>query len=248
MGASRVVRVGDPQRLAKRAADEFAMSASAAVRERGRFAVALSGGKTPRAMLETLSTRTLDWLSIHFFWSDERCVGPDDPNSNYGMARDALLSKIGVADRNVHRMRGELDPSAGASAYDAELREFFGAGAPVLDLLFLGLGPDGHTASLFPGTAALGVTDVWCAANEVSGPVASPWRLTLTYPAINAARRVIFLVEGADKSDVLAKVLGNEKDVRRYPAQGIAPSDGELVWLVDSAAAAKLPPSSLTDE
>lgn len=248
MGATRVVKVADPQLLAKRAADEFAMSASAAVRERGRFAVALSGGKTPRAMLETLSTRTLDWPSIHFFWSDERCVGPDDQNSNYRMAREALLSKIGAPDVNVHRMRGELDPLAGASAYDAELRAFFRASAPAFDLLFLGLGPDGHTASLFPGTAALGVTDVWCAANEVREPVASPWRLTLTYPAINAARRVIFLVEGADKSDILANVLGNEKGVQRYPAQGIAPTDGELVWLVDSAAAANIPHSSLTDE
>ncbi|HEY7993450.1 MAG TPA: 6-phosphogluconolactonase [Candidatus Eremiobacteraceae bacterium] len=248
MGAPRIVRVADPQLLATRAADEFATSASAAKRERGRFAVALSGGKTPRAMLETLSARNLDWQSTHFFWSDERCVGPDDPNSNYRMARDALLSKIGVGELNVHRMRGELDPLAGAAAYDAELRAFFAAASPVFDLLFLGLGPDGHTASLFPGTDALGVTDVWCAANEVSEPVASPWRLTLTYPAIDAARRIVFLVEGADKSDILAKVLGNEKDVRRYPAQGIAPTDGELVWLVDAAAAAKLPPSSLTDE
>ena len=248
MGARRIVTVADPQLLAMRAADEFAESARVATGERARFAVALSGGKTPRAMLETLSTRALDWSSIHFFWSDERCVGPDDPNSNYGMARDVLLSKVGVPDRNVHRMRGELDPSAGASAYGVELREFFGAGAPVFDLLFLGLGPDGHTASLFPGTAALSITDAWCAANEVSEPVASPWRLTLTYPAINAARRVVFLVEGADKADILAVVLGREKDVRRYPAQGIAPTDGELVWLVDSAAAAKLPPSSLTDE
>ncbi|HET9341524.1 MAG TPA: 6-phosphogluconolactonase [Candidatus Eremiobacteraceae bacterium] len=247
MGATRVVKVADPLLLAKRAADEFAMSASAALHERARFAVALSGGKTPHAMLETLATRTLDWPSIHFFWSDERCVAPDDPSSNYGMARNALLSKIAVPKGNVHRMRGELDPLAGASAYDAELRAFFGAGAPVFDLLFLGLGTDGHTASLFPGTAALGVTDVWCAANQVSAPVASPWRLTLTYPAINAARRIIFLVEGADKSDILANVLGNEKDVRRYPAQGIAPTDGELVWLVDSAAAANLPASSLTD-
>lgn len=248
MGARRIVRVADPQLLAARAADAFASAASAATRERGRFAVALSGGKTPRAMLEALSTRALDWSSIHFFWSDERCVGPADPNSNYGMARDALLSKIAVPEGHVHRMRGELDPKAGAMAYDAELRAFFGSAGPVFDLLFLGLGPDGHTASLFPGTAALGIIDAWCAANEVSEPVASPWRLTLTYPAINAASRIIFLVEGVDKADILATVLGKEKDVRRYPAQGIAPTDGELVWLVDAAAAAKLPPSSLTDE
>ena len=123
MAARRIVTLADPQLLAARAADEFASSASAAKRARGRFAVALSGGKTPRAMLETLSTRALDWPSIHFFWSDERCVGPDDPNSNYGMARDALLSKIALPEGDVHRMHGELDPKAGATAYNAELRD-----------------------------------------------------------------------------------------------------------------------------
>ena len=164
------------------------------------------------------------------------------------MVREALLSRIAISESNVHRMRGELAPRAGASAYDAELRSFFANRSPVFDLLLLGLGPDGHTASLFPGTAALDAVDVWCTANEVSEPVASPWRLTLTYPAINAARRIIILVEGAEKADILARVLGGEKDVRRYPAQGIAPTDGELVWLVDAAAAAKLPPSLLTNE
>ena len=248
MAARRLVTVADPQLLAARAADEFAANASSAIRERGRLAVALSGGKTPRAMLEALSTRSLDWNSIDIFWSDERCVGPDDPNSNYRMAREALLSRIAVPESNVHRMRGELEPSAGASAYDADLRAYFADRAPVFDLLFLGLGPDGHTASLFPGTDALNITDVWCAANQVSGSVASPWRLTLTYPAINSARRVIFLVEGAEKADILATVLGREQDVRRYPAQGIAPTEGELVWLVDVAAAAKLPSSLLANE
>jgi 6-phosphogluconolactonase len=248
LSGRRIVTVATPQLLAIRAADEFAASASEAIRVRSRFAVALSGGKTPRAMLEELSNRALDWQAIHFFWSDERCVGPDDPDSNYRMAHEALLSKIAVPEANTHRMRGELEPSAGAAAYDAELRTFFPERAPVFDLLFLGLGPDGHTASLFPGTDALKVVDRWCASNEVSEPVASPWRLTLTYPAINAARRLIFLVEGADKADILATVLGREKDVRRYPAQGIAPTDGELVWLVDAAAAAKLPSSLLTNE
>ena len=248
MGRRRVITVATPLLLASRAADEFATSASIALRERKRFAIALSGGKTPRAMLETLSARALGWPAIEFFWSDERCVGPDDPFSNYRMAREALLSRIAVPAGNVHRMLGELEPAAGAAAYDSELRAFFGPRKPAFDLVFLGLGPDGHTASLFPGTAALDITDIWCAPNEVREPVASPWRLTLTYPAINAARRVIFVVEGAEKADILATVLGREKDVRRYPAQGIAPTDGELVWLVDSAAAAKLPSSLLTHE
>lgn len=244
----RVVTVAGPDLLARRAALEFSAAASDAIGERGRFAVALSGGKTPRGMLEALASRALGWASVDFFWSDERCVGPDDPNSNFGMARAALLSKIAVPEGNVHRMRGELEPAAGAAAYDAEIRSFFGAGVPAFDLVFLGLGPDGHTASLFPGTAALDVADRWCTANEVAENVASPWRLTLTYAAINAARRIVFLVEGSDKAGILATVLGKEKDVRRYPAQGIAPTEGELVWLVDAAAAANLPQTLLTAE
>lgn len=244
MAARRIIVEGSPAALAIRAADGFENAAAQAIGTSGRFSVALSGGKTPRAMLEALVSRQIEWKCVHFFWSDERCVGPDDENSNFGMARDALLSKIDVPPPNVHRMRGELDPAAGADAYDGEVRAFFGVTAPRFDLLYLGLGPDGHTASLFPGTAALGVTDRWCVANVVTEGVASPWRLTLTYPAINAANRVVFLVEGADKADILAAVLGGQ-DVRRYPAQCIAPNEGELVWLVDSAAAAKLP-STLT--
>ena len=244
MAGRPIVVAETPAALAARAADEFEAAAAGAIATAGRCSVALSGGKTPRAMLESLAPRAIDWSAVHLFWSDERCVAPDDPSSNYGMARDALLAKIDVPQANVHRMRGELAPARGASAYDAELRAFFGDAPPRFDLLYLGLGPDGHTASLFPGTAALAVTDRWCAANEVTEGVASPWRLTLTFPAIDAAKRVIFLVEGIDKADILAAVLGGQ-DGRRYPAQSIAPSDGELVWLVDAAAASKLP-STLT--
>jgi len=201
--------------------------------------VALSGGKTPRAMLETLAKRALAWPQIHFFWSDERCVGPDDPDSNYGMARAALLGRIAVPTSNVHRMNGELDPPAGARDYSDQMRVFFTAW-PIFDLVYLGLGPDGHTASLFPGTAALRVTDETCVANRVDGHVPSPWRLTLTFPAINAARRVAFLVEGAQKADILKQVVEGTQDVERYPAQGIAPGSGDLTWLVDAAAASRL--------
>src|SRR5579859_4197039 len=168
MTGRRVVVAETPAELAAGAADEFEGTAMRAISAAGRFSVALSGGKTPRAMLEVLSSRKIDWSRIHFFWSDERCVGPDDPNSNYRMAREALLAKISVPASNVHRMRGELAPDAGAAAYDAELRAFFDAASPRFDLLYLGLGPDGHTASLFPGTAALEVTDRWCVANEVT--------------------------------------------------------------------------------
>jgi 6-phosphogluconolactonase len=231
--------VDSPALLATRAADGFESACDAAVGERGRFAVALSGGKTPRAMLETLGRRTLDWSRIHFFWSDERCVGPEDPNSNYGMARAALLDRAEVPVSNVHRMKGELDPQEGARDYAEQLRIFFST-PPIFDLVYLGLGPDGHTASLFPGTTALHVADKPCVANRVDGPVASPWRLTLTYPAINAARRVRFLVEGAEKADILKQVVESPRDIERYPAQGVAPANGDLVWLVDAAAAALL--------
>jgi len=228
-----------PAALATRAADGFASACEQAIRERGRFAVALSGGTTPRAMLEALAERALAWPNIHFFWSDERCVGPEDPDSNYGMARAALLDRAGVPPPNVHRMKGELEPRAGARDYSEALRVFFTAW-PIFDLVYLGLGPDGHTASLFPGTTALDVTDETCVANRVGGQVPSPWRLTLTYPTINAARRVRFLVEGAKKADILKQVVEGAQDVERYPAQGIAPGSGDLRWLIDAAAAARL--------
>jgi 6-phosphogluconolactonase len=229
-----------PESLATRAADEFAATYASALAEHGRLAVALSGGKTPRTMLEELAARSIDWRLVHFFWSDERCVGPDDPNSNYRMAREALLSRVAPPPANVHRMKGELDPPEGARDYSEQLRAFF-AGPPSFDLVYLGLGPDGHTASLFPGTTALHVTDEPCVANRVDGAgVASPWRLTLTFPAINAARRVIFLVEGLEKAAILKRVIEGAKDVERYPAQGIAPAGGDLLWLADASAAALL--------
>jgi 6-phosphogluconolactonase len=238
LAGPRIDVVETPDLLAHRAADAFEAAYAAATREGGRFAVALSGGRTPRGMLGALAERSLDWQGVHFFWSDERCVGPDDPNSNFGMAREALLRRVPIPGENVHRMKGELSPQDGARDYVAQLCAFF-AGQPIFDMVYLGLGPDGHTASLFPGTSALDVTDEPCVENRVDGPVPSPWRLTLTYPAINAARRVVFLVEGADKAAILQLVLEGQRDARRYPAQGVAPA-GALLWLVDSAAAARL--------
>ena len=239
MGSPRVQVSKTPELLATLAADEFVATFAGATRDRGRFAVALSGGRTPRAMLETLAARPIDWSLVHFFWSDERCVGPDDPNSNYRMARAALLSRVAPPQANIHRMKGELDPPEGAREYSEELLSFF-AGSPSFDLVYLGLGPDGHTASLFPGTAALHVSGAPCVANHVDGPVISGWRLTLTFPAINAARRVVFLVEGSEKAAILKRVLEGAKDVERYPAQGIEPASGDLLWLADAAAAAQL--------
>lgn len=236
--------LGDPDALAHRGAVEFQTLARTAIAQRGRFAVALSGGTTPKAMFGLLATQEfahgVDWSGVHFFWNDERCVPPEDPNSNFAMAKEALLDPIRAADANVHRMRGELAPPAGAADYTRQLETFFGGSNVRFDLIYLGLGSDGHAASLFPGSAALHVTDVPCAPNHVPQDATAPWRLTLTYPALNAGRAVVFLVEGAEKADVLAKVLEGPRDVERFPAQVVQPADGTLTWLVDRAAASKL--------
>lgn len=230
--------------VASAGADAFVSAAIAAIAARGRFAVALSGGHTPEAMLRLLSrpeySDSMDWRHTHVFWSDERCVGPDDPDSNYGMARRALLDKGLIPEENIHRMMGELEPNIGALDYGMRLRSFFGVPIPTLDLVYLGLGPDGHTASLFPKTPALDVVDMPCAANKVSGDLPSPWRLTLTYPAINSALAVVFLVEGVEKAPILKRVLEGPLDSHALPAQGVSPSRGALTWIVDRPAASLL--------
>ncbi len=238
-----VVVADDPGALARMGALEFQRLARTSVEQRGRFAVGLSGGTTPKAMFGLLATpefsRGVDWGGVHFFWGDERCVSLDDPNSNFSMAKRTLLDPIGAVDGNVHRMRGELEPHAGAADYCRQLDAFFAGDEIRFDLIYLGLGPDGHTASLFPGTAALEACDVPCVANHVPQNVATPWRLTLTYPALNAGRAIVFLVEGAHKADIVARVLEGPREPG-LPAQGIALADGTLTWMVDRAAASKL--------
>ncbi|HLJ84750.1 MAG TPA: 6-phosphogluconolactonase [Candidatus Eremiobacteraceae bacterium] len=233
-----------PADVAAAGAEAFVRAAGLAIAARGRFAVALSGGSTPKAMLALLAEAPhavkVDWRHTHLFWSDERCVGPEDPDSNYGMARHALLSGGLVPDANVHRMMGELEPHVGALDYNLRLRSFFGVTTPVFDLIYLGLGPDGHTASLFPHTEALKVADQPCAANRVDSGVASPWRLTLTYSALNAGRAAVFLTEGSAKAEILQKVLSGPVDPALLPAQGVVPKRGALTWLVDRAAASLL--------
>ena len=242
-GPARIFTLDTPDHLAEQAALEFQVRAKAAMEEADRFAVALSGGSTPKAMMQRLASpeyaSRVDWSRVHVFWSDERCVPPDDPNSNFALAQHALLDQVSIPAGNIHRMPGERDPQEAAAAYEALLRAFF-AGAPAFDLTFLGLGPDGHTASLFPNSAALDVRDRYCAANKAAAHVVSPWRLTLTYSAINASKAVIFLVQGADKADIVARVLEGPRDPKLLPAQGVAPERGTLTWLLDAAAATKL--------
>ena len=190
----------NPEELAQAAAREFAARAKEAIDERGRFAVVLAGGSTPRATYEILASDyadTIDWKDVHVFFGDERGVPPDHDDSNYKMARESLLDHVPIG--SVHRMQGELPPDEAAEAYEQELRDFFGSDdLPGFDLILLGTGDDGHTASLFPETSALEVHDRWVVANPVLKLETT--RITLTLPAINAARAVYFLVAGEDKA------------------------------------------------
>jgi 6-phosphogluconolactonase len=242
----REVRVApDAPALTRLAGEEVAARAAAAVAARGRFAIALSGGSTPRALYALLADpaapfrQRLPWASTHVFFGDERCVPPDHPDSNYGMARAALLAHVPIPPRQVHRMRGELPESETAALeYEAELAEAFSlheGELPRLDLVLLGLGPDGHTASLFPGTAALEERSRLVVANYVAKLGA--YRLTLTYPVLDAARAVLFLVSGAEKAERVADVLERGADL---PAARVRPSDGALLWFLDAPAAAQL--------
>jgi 6-phosphogluconolactonase len=225
------------EQLAEAAAQDFVASAEGAVNGRGRFAVVLAGGSTPKATYEVLSrdyADRLDWSKVHIFFGDERTVRPVDEDSNYRMVRETLLSHIRVG--SVHRMRCELPPAEAAADYEEQLRGFFGSNdVPAFDLILLGLGKDGHTASLFPETSALDVTDRWVVVNPVLKLGTS--RVTLTVPVINAAAAVTFLVAGEDKAEALREVLEDDADPRAYPAKFIRPEGGDLTWMVDRAAA-----------
>jgi 6-phosphogluconolactonase len=231
----------DAASLARVAAEHFVALATAAIAARGQFVVALSGGSTPRATYTLLASdefaARVDWPCVHVFWGDERCVPPDHPDSNYRMAHETLLDRISIPAENVHRIRGELPADQAATAYQAELEAVLGAGGK-FDLILLGMGADGHTASLFPGTAALREQARWVVAYYVDKLAA--WRLTLTPAAINAATHVTFVVSGAGKAKRLREVLDGPYQPDVLPAQIVRPTDGRLLWLVDAAAAVHL--------
>lgn len=249
MSASPPVRrqvetLANSEAVAQAAAEAFVASARAAQAAGHDFHVALSGGSTPRRFHALLATSPLreqvDWSHIQFFWGDERCVPPDHPDSNYRMARETLLDAVPVTPEQIHRMRGEDDPAVAARAYEAEVRRVFGVTSgevPRFDLIFTGMGPDGHTLSLFPQTAALSVTGRLVTENVV--PQLNTTRITFTTTLANAAALVVFVIEGADKADPLAEVLQGAYNPQRYPSQLIAPA-GELRYLLDPTAAAKL--------
>ncbi len=224
-----------PRDLAKAAAELFVEKSIEVVAQQGFFTVALSGGSTPRLLYQILADRSdVPWSSIHFFWSDERHVPPDDPESNYRMAYDALLSRVPVA--KVHRVMSE-NPSAADAAQDYEetVLEFVPETPPRFDLMLLGVGIDGHTASIFPGSDVLHERDKLVAASYVEK--LKSYRITMTLPLINSAASVMFLVSGTEKAEIVKEVLHGPK---KYPAQGVRPSNGELVWLLDREAASKL--------
>ena len=246
MSASATIRIlSTPQELFAAAAEEVVKATNEAIAARGRLTIALSGGSTPKSLYNLLATNArtlLPWEKMFFFWGDERHVPPTDADSNYRMADEAMLSKVPVPPGNVFRIMAE-DPDAAAVAddYEKTLRKFFkvdSGSVPRFDLILLGLGPDGHTASLFPGTAAL---------KEKSRLVVANWveklkthRLSLTLPVLNAGRTVAFLVSGTDKASVLKTVLEEDAPGEQYPAKLVQPSDGNLVWLMDRAAASSL--------
>lgn len=227
---------------AEAAADRFVAAATRALRSRGSFLVALSGGNTPRRLYELLATppraAQVDWTRVQVCWSDERCVPPDSPQSNYRMAQEALLSRVPLPAGNVHRMRGEGDPIQEARRYEELLRRLLWGPGARLDLVLLGLGRDGHTASLVPGATAVHDSVQWVA--PAFSETSAQWRITLTPRLINAAAEVVFLAWGADKADMVARVLEGPRAPHDIPAQLIAPVDGALVWILDRAAATPL--------
>ncbi len=231
----------DIDTLSHEAAQYIVRIASESIVTRGRFTIALSGGTTPRTLYGLLGSEPyrgqIDWALVDIFWSDERCVPPDSPDSNYHMAQEVLLSRIPIPAQQVHRMPADQpDRDAASQAYAEEMQRTFGTnGIPSFDLIQLGMGPEGHTASLFPHQASL--HEQQRLVIPVSVPKPPPDRLTFTPPVLNAARNVLFLVTGADKADALHAVLEGPYQPDEYPAQIVRPPHGEVVWMLDTAVA-----------
>jgi len=243
--APQVIVCEDGAEVARRAAERFIEIAREAINANGKFSVALAGGSTPKKLYDLLASDEyrdqIEWPKVHIFFGDERCVPPDDAESNYRMANEAMLARVPVPPQNVHRMVGDGDAVANARLYEDELRGYFDEEQwPRFDLVLLGMGDDGHTASLFPGSQALQETSAWATANWVEK--FQTFRITLSAPAINHAAHVLFLVTGAGKAARLPEVINGERDTNRLPSQLIQPqaAGGKLEWLIDKDAAANL--------
>ena len=242
MAERQIISCRDGADLSERAADEFVRLARQAIQLAGRFTVALSGGSTPKALYTLLAApgvaQRISWNRVHLFWGDERCVAPDHPESNYRMVEESLISKIQIPRENLHRMAGEKTPQIAALEYEAELKGFFGladGGLPRFDLILLGLGEDGHTASLFPGSAALNDEEHLVSAVYVDKM--NTYRLTLTLPVLNAGKEVVFLVSGASKAAIVKELLGETSSSLNYPAAKIQQREGKLTWMITADAA-----------
>jgi 6-phosphogluconolactonase len=238
----RVQVLPDLEAISWRAADLFVSLSRKSIHSKKRFAVALSGGSTPKRLYALLGSDLyrdqVDWQSIHFFWADERCVPKEHEESNFKMAFEALLSKVPVPAPNLHRIKGEEGPEKGAKDYEEELRDFFGrAGVPVFDLMILGMGEDGHTASLFPGSPSLFETEGLAVPVPMEKSRAD--RITLTLPVLNNALQILFLVAGPSKADVLGEIFAENKR-EQYPAGRIHPVHGNLQWFIDQEASGRL--------
>ena len=234
----------DLEFLSSASARIFSDQAELSIKARGRFLVALNGGSTPVRLFQLLAAdeaKEIDWKHAHIFWGDERCVPPDDAESSYGQARELLLRHVNIPDGNIHRIQGELSPLEASRDYGRVLKRF--ASPPIewprFDLVLLGMGEDGHTASLFPGSPVEAPGPTMAVTAHYQDRPAE--RVTLTPPVFNSARLVLFMVVGKNKASTLSKVLSETRQPELYPAQRIDPNDGRLIWLVDEAAASQLP-------
>jgi 6-phosphogluconolactonase len=234
----------DLEELSRAAAELFVEQAGTSIAERNQFLAALNGGSTPNRLFQLLATayrEKVEWNKVHVFWGDERCVPPDDPGSSYGQAREILLSHVPIPDSNIHRIKGELEPAAASADYSRVLKGFATPPLnwPRFDLVYLGMGEDGHTASLFPGSPV----DL----SEPTMPVTAEYqdrpanRVTLTPVVFNSARLTVFMAAGEKKARTFAEVLSDRYNPELYPAQRIRPDHGRLIWLVDESAASKIP-------
>lgn len=233
----------NPTDLAKTAADFIANRIKDVLKKQDRFTIALSGGSTPKALHELLAKspyrEQIPWAQLHVFWGDERYVPIDDEQSNAGMAYDTLLGHVYTPEDQIHVWRTELEPDAAAADYDRVLHDYFGEGNDTtFDLVLLGMGDDGHTLSLFPGTEVVHEKTAWTKAYFLTQQ--NMYRLTLTAPIVNRAACVLFLVAGPKKAEPLKEVLEGDYNPDKYPSQEIKPADGDLVWMVDEKAAALL--------
>lgn len=239
-----VVIFSDVEKLSIAAADTIVRIAHESIAARGHFTLALSGGSTPKKLYGLLATEAyrsqIDWSKIDIFWSDERCVPADDAESNYRMAHEVMLSKLPIPTARIHRVPADqADREAASLTYAQEIQQVIGAeGVPSIDLIQLGMGPEGHTASLFPHQASLHEVDRLIM--PVTVPKPPPPRLTFTPPLLNAARHILFLVTGAEKDEAVQAVLEGSYQPEEYPAQIVRPTSGEVTWMLDTGAAAKL--------